>query len=316
MQCCSNHLNSLLSSIIPTLLKQNARTVLDNARVSGVNCNVLYGNDQVFLDAFIDAYVCKIAGGDTQVKKKNNDICTYSDHHFEFDLSFENFMDQIKYIRDIQKNKTIIDDVRVVYIKNLTKSRGKLLHHFIDNATFNLVIFISSPKLQDIDANIMSRASLVNMAFDKDAMYGYCNNNIREVSRAEFDTLYALSLGNMINLVLRLECNNDIQFEKALVELLDAMLGSRSFLVCVTKIREFVYKAYHLNVPFAYMSRLILNKYKDSPKIRKIAALCASCDHKNKTVYKDIFVYEYFFLELRDVIKEKEMKKSFKDVGK
>jgi hypothetical protein len=158
----------------------------------------------------------------------------------------------------------------------------------------------------------MSRVSPINMAFDKDAMYDYCNNNIKELSRNDFDTLYSLSLGNMTNLVLRLECNNDIQFEKTLVELLDAMMGSRSFLVCVTKIREFVYKAYHLNVPFAYMSRLILKKYKDSPKFGKITALCASCDHKNKTSHKDIFVYEYFFLELRDVIKEK----PFKDVVK
>ena len=297
----------MLSNILENtrvLLKPNAASLLANGH-RDMNCFVIYGNDQLFLNAFIDLFVMKHADKKT-LNKKSTDLYDHSEYHYEFDFSKENYLEQLDFMKKLKKTKTLTDIVYVIYIKKLPQNKCKVLHNYIDKVPSNIIVFIAAEKLGTINTNIQSRASMIHIGFDKPAIYEYCmNNTAYKLDNDKFDTIYRECGGNIIAILLRLEsnlCPSD--FERRLSDLLVSLKSSRSFLVVITKIRDFVYKAYHMNVPFHYICRLIIKTQLEHPNIQRICELCARCEHTLNTTYKDIFIYEGFFIDLRDMLKK------------
>lgn len=281
------------------LLNDNAVRFLEYKDENQVGCFVVYGNDQIFVDEFVYTFLCH-----SKFTIYEKETHRYSDHHFEFDFSNEHYIDHIKTIKDMQRMKTINNKAHVVYIKHLPLSRCKYLHHLIDCAKGNMLIIISVSSLQNIDQCIRSRSIFINTYFPKAKCLNFIRNKLKlPVDDSRFDDIYAENYGNLISCIYRIENGEDVAIKKHLLTTLDIMQKSKSMLVIITTIREFIYKIYHVNIPFNWIAHQIILHYSTSPLITDIIECCAAKDHMLNLSYKEIFIYEKFFLEILAIIK-------------
>lgn len=276
--------------------------------LDGINALIIYGNDHLFLDTFVDICICK-HNQVQKISKKQTDTHEFSDFHFTFDFSSEHFRENINTIKSLAKTRSISGKPHIIHIKKVNKSKCKLLHGLIDNNNGNIIFIITTQKLMDIDDRLNSRSFKMNLSFPKQNIIKFCENELPfEYNTSIFEDVFSLSRGNLISVILRLECENNVQFENIIYDFLDTLKNSKSFLTAISNTRNIVYKLYHMNIQFPYVCNLIIHKYKDSSsKSQRIIECCANYDHMMNTAYKDIFVYERFFLDILEIIKEKDV---------
>lgn len=309
MESYSESLTFLLSdiqNILPSLVGETSRKFMQlESCLDGINSLVVYGNDSVFLDAYVDLCLQKHYGVD-KLNKRHTETHVVSDHHFEFDFSTEFFSDNIESIKKLSKTKSITCKPHIVYIKKVNRNKCKSLHGLVDNT--NIIFIISTPKLFDIDDNIDSRSLKINLAFSKQNIILFLESKLSRLlkSMEMFDEAYTLTKGNLIGIILRLECENNIYFETSFYRFLEGLEKTRSFLTLVNNIRDMIYKIYHINAQFPYVSSLVINRFKDNPKLCDVVQCCAKYDHMMNNAYKDIFVMEKFFLDIVEIVKNKD----------
>lgn len=250
-------------------------------------------------------------GGVTGINRRDAGAYVCSDVHSEFDLSLENYEEQLEALKSLKRGNTLTGSQRLVYIRRVPKEKCRLLHRYTEG-THGLIIFVGTQRLCDMDECIRSRASLINLAFEKEAVYGYCTEHIDPtITWESFERCYHLALGNIIGTVLRLEClPGGTLIDASIKELIRSLKAAKSFLSIVTNIREFVYKAFHLNIPFPQICRSVIDVTREDVGAPQVVAICATYEHMLSMTYKDLFVYEMFFLELRDTLKAKKPLKS------
>lgn len=309
MESCSKGLAILLNGVqdhVDGLVKDIPAQLLAQPSLD-FGCAVIYGNDPIVLDAFFYKMVRNLHEKD-KLTLRQNELYTYSDYHFEFEFDSD-FMAHIQTIQGIKRSRSINGSPHLVYIKGLTKPRCKYLHHIIDTLGNNMVVVIAARSLCDVDENIRSRALMLNLSLDRDKMFAFCERHVKPGLDAEvFNEAYARSLGNVVGTILRIESGGFFAFEECVLKTVDTMQKSKSFLSAVLAMRETAYKIFHMNVPFAAVCKVILERFRDSAKQGTIAECCACHEHMISMTYKDLFVYERFFMEVMQIAKIPEPK--------
>ena len=296
---CNPSLYILLNDIkqnIRSLLRPNAVSLLNKGPM-GQTCFVIYGNDPMMLDTYFDTL--KVSGPLTN--------CSV----FQYNIQDDNYKEHVESIRQLQKTKTVDNINYLIHIKRVNIQRSSMLHALIENIPDHTVIIISCHNLGFIDAFIRSRACAINISFLKENIKTFFETSESiAYDLSTFDTTYYESRGNIINMILRYLCGS-LRFEEAFVTFLESCEKSRSFLACVMRVREMIYKVFHLNIPFSYICQLTIKhvgkkRYsgsKMSQKMQALAQLCAESEYRIHKSCKDLFVYEKFFLDLLDIIR-------------
>lgn len=257
------------------------------------NCIVLHGNEPWFLEAY-----CK------KILQAQN-VCNMT---MVCDMAAENYLDQVDKIKTLKTLRTINQQPHYIYVKNLRRNRCRFFHHIIDHID-NMVVIIESPRLSEIDECMQSRGVFVNLTTKREKILEYCK--ARNISIEGLEAAYAKSLGTLTGTVLRM--NHIPMIDTAVIGLLDKALKARSFLVIMTDIKGFVQKAFHLNVPLSYLCRVVLLHYQlHDDQMRVLSEVSAKYDHKVNTTYKDLFVYEKYFMEVLDILKQAPVKRGRK----
>jgi hypothetical protein len=295
-----SYLQDLLNTDIDELLEDSSKRLIPELP-NITNCIVLYGNEPWFLEA----YCKKIVGA------QNCDLSMVCD------MTADNYIDQVDNIKTLKTLRTINQRPHYIYVKNLRRNRCKFFHHIIDRIE-NMIIVIESPRVSEIDECMKSRGVFVNLTVKREKMLEYCK--ARDISVEGFEVAYAKSLGGLTGTLLRLNHVGDITLDAAVIGLLDKCVKARSFLVVMIDIKGFVQKAFHLNVPLSYLCRVVMVHYQTQGKLsvdqmRALSEVSAKYDHKVNTTYKDLFVYEKYFIEVLDILKQAPVKRGRKKPG-
>lgn len=309
MQNYHPHIATLLSKIhevLPKLIRPSAFSVLLCKEPAATS--ICYGNDQVFLDAFFELFVCSQNGIPKIITKEATDVnYKFSDFHFEFDLSKETYTEQLEELKNLKRIKSISGKPHLIHVKGLNRSKCRLLHHFVDKLGDQIILFISVPSLQELDECIRSRGVSINLSFEKTALQMYCHECGISVKQEDFDRAYSQARGNIIQILYRFGAPKTAMERQIISGLLDAE-KSNSFLEAASKLRDLVYKVYHLTVPLNVISVGIINHFQGSSKLPLIVEASAKYEHLQTMTYKDIFIYERYFLEILHILQQKEVK--------
>lgn len=289
----------MLNTDIDELLEDSIRRLIPELPTI-TNCIVLYGNEPWFLEA----YCQKI------VRAQNCDLTMVCD------MTAENYIDQVDKIKTLKTLRTINHCPHYIYVKNLRRNRCRFFHHIIDRID-NMIIIVESPRVSEIDECMKSRGVFVNLTVKREKMLEYCK--ARDISVEGFEDAYAKSLGGLTGTLLRLN-NPPPMIDAAVIGLLDKCVKARSFLVIMIDIKGFVQKAFHLNIPLSYLCRIVMVHYQTQGKLtidqmRALSEVSAKYDHKVNTTYKDLFVYEKYFIEVVDILKQAPAKRGQKKLG-
>jgi hypothetical protein len=285
----------MLNTDISELLEDSSKRLIPELP-NLTNCIVLYGNEPWFLEAYCRKIVCA----------QNCDLAMVCD------MTAENYLDQVDNIKTLKTLRTINQRPHYIYVKNLRRNRCKLFHHIIDRID-NMIIIIESPRISEIDECMKSRGVFVNLTVKREKILEYCK--ARDISVEGFETAYAKSLGGLTGTLLRLN-HPPPAIDAAVIGLLDKCIKARSFLVIMTDIKGFVQKAFHLNIPLSYLCRIVMVHYQlTADQMRALSEVSAKYDHKVNTTYKDLFVYEKYFIEVLDILKQAPVKRGRKTPG-
>jgi hypothetical protein len=280
-----------------------------------LNNIILYGNDKKYADSYFLTYLKNLY----QVNKikLNNGIYNYinhsnisseivykySDYHFEFDYSDKH----IQFIKSIVKNKCISNRQVVFYMRNIDN-----VHRIHQSALTRLMeqyqnvkFIITTKNISKVNISILSRAIKINISFPIERVRIFMNTFLKtEYDIITFEDLYKKSDNNIIIYI----SNHDngytqTKLVKFLYNLLDSIVKDRNHLNVVMKIREFCYKLYHLNIPFNYISKKVIEHYTHTKYIIDIISISAHCDYMTCIGSKQILVYEKYFLKIFKIIK-------------
>lgn len=305
-------------------IRTHPLSLLDKG-ISGIRSFIFYGHDQILLDIYVDTFICRLCNIEhSNLVRKKHELYTYSDYHFEIDLSSDQRTELLNFIKHLKRTPSMTGKPHIIHIKNITNIICRQLHHILDIMNHNIVIMVSTPSLMNVNDVLKSRSEIVNLTPMKDQ----CMNIISHVMNVNdiyvetnvFDKLYTSSNGNMIQILLRMFTPDfTTNIETNIITSINDMLKMRSFLTLITKIRDLTQKIYHINAPFKYIAKVIIQKYHNHSNIHDIIQLCACTEHEILLAYKELFVYEKFFIELIEIIKNKEKlketkKKALKDL--
>ena len=297
------------------LLHVQASSIIQKG-VQGSRYFVLYGNDQMFLDHFIDTYIC-LTYNTKNIQTKEHMLYMYSDYHFQFDITKDTYTEQLQAMNQLKKTSNITGRHHILHIRGIQKKRCKLLHHYIDtNNTDRVIVFITTPSLSAIDDALKSRCEIVNMAFSKEKQKHFCLQNIPNITEELFETAYHISHGNFTQTILRLKFDMCTNLEKYIIELFESILKCRTFLPVITKIREGIQKLYHINTPLDYICKIIIHEYRNTQYNEEIIKVCADCQHTSLLTSKDILVYEKMFIDIYKILKYNQKTKLKKGLKK
>lgn len=297
------------------MVETTKRLIDEPTIITELNNILLFGNDQLFIDTFIEIVILKFYEAD-RISYHIQDNYKVSEYHFEYDFSTEHYIDHINHIKQLMKLKTMNNKPHIVHIKRLPKNRCKFVHYLLEGNKGNMIFFISAPSLSPIDDAIKSRCLLLKMVFPLEKCLSYCSefNVISEEKTHDFNKIYSSLGGNIISILIyyeNIQNNMNLRYEEALKKTLDVIEKTKSFLVAITTIREFIYKIFHLNIPFNEICKKVIQIYGESLsryKMQKLCELSACLEHKLSTTYKDIFIYEKYFIEVGSILKEKDVK--------
>ena len=279
-----SYLSDLLNTDIDVFLEDKQRQLIPILPELS-NCVVLHGNEPWFLEA----YFKKIIHGKGV---RASMIC---------DMIADDWMHQIDNIKELKTMNAINHQVHYVYVKNLKRAKCRYFHHTVDHGA-NMVMFFECKTAADLDECMRSRAFYVNLAISKQSLERYCRDNNMDVSR--INEAFDKSLGNATSTLLRM--NNTPLIDKCVIGLLEKAMKARSFLVIMTDIKDFVQKAFHLNIPLSYLCRILIFHYQDKlheTQVQSLVQTSAQYDHKVNTTYKDLFVFEKYFMQVLDILK-------------
>jgi hypothetical protein len=129
----------------------------------------------------------------------------------------------------------------------------------------------------------------------------YEETKVHKLSFKEFEELFTNVTTNrdLIIMLMNHEHGYDIpSIFKILDEMLDKIKKEKKKIEIIKKIRDFVYKSYHLTIPLDVICKFAINKYKNEHFITDLLVLCAKCSDEIARGNKDILVYEKFFIKL------------------
>jgi hypothetical protein len=279
-----SYISDLLNTDIDVFLGDKQRGLI-SVLPDLTNCVVLHGNEPWFLEAYYKKVLYE-KGTRTSI------LC---------DMLAEDHMNQIDKIKELKTMNAINHQVHFIYVKNLKRAKCKYFHHTIDHGC-NMVLFFECKSAADLDECMQSRAFFVNLAIPKETLEKYCQDN--NIDNANINEAFNKSLGNMTSTLLRMK--NTPHIDQCITGIFDKAMKARSFHVIMTDIKEFVQKAFHLNIPLSYLCRVIIFHYQDKlheDQMRSLVQVSAQYDHKVNTTYKDLFVFEKYFMQVLDILK-------------
>ena len=300
-------LNQLDKHVVSLISPKYSKMISHPHEFNDLNIILLFGNHKKYIDAFVNAFIMSLHSKDKLIKTTsayNDDIAyTYSDHHFEFPYSIKH----VAFIKTIVNNRSISKQQTLFYLKDVdlaSKNDQNALSRIVEKHN-NVKFIMSSKNTSNIHQNIISRSSLINLAFPPIQIYnlmtrlGHVTSDFPNFE-LEFNGKYQR------NIILFLTCKQTPnKMETLLFETIILIKKERNMLQVVIKIRELCYKLYHMNIPLRYICQLVLNKYNDSKHIAELVNICAKAEHNSVTCSKSILMYENFFLRLYKFIKNR-----------
>lgn len=224
----------------------------------------------------------------------------YSDYHFELVYSDKH----IQFIKSIIKNKNILNSPFVFIIKNIdltSKTSQAPIKKLIDNTGSSAIFIFLTKTLNKVEMPIISRSMLINTSFKIENIYNVFKiQNPYEIMNLEnFTSEYNKCNKNIIAFLIQYEYNfKKLRILEQLDNLLDYLQKEKNMCKIIMRIREYVYRAYHVTFQLQEICKYIIDKYKNETYIIDIVNLASECDIEIIKSKKDILVYEKFFIKL------------------
>jgi len=278
---------------------------------------VLYGNEQIFLKVI--AYkIIKAFFGASNIQKRSSvfsyvganstqhDIeYMHSDYHFEFDYSEKH----VKLMKSILTNRPFGNRKFVFLITGIVgnvEASQLPLKQMIDIENNSIFIFITR-SIGRLHESIRSRSVEFNASFPLAKLHKYLLEKVpdADLDLKTFTSLYHESNRSMMAVLIKLEHQeNSIRLFDYLDKLLTSLKKDKNQLQVINNIREFVYKVYHLAIPFKIIAEYVVQKCAKSTKatdIYDVVQIAANCEREAAISNKDILLYEKFFVNLRQL---------------
>jgi hypothetical protein len=303
---------------VETLSNPTCKKLLGNGKsfCGDIRSVILYGNEMMFLKVIAERLVKSIFDIQTLQKRTNtfphttaagttSDIeYIHSDYHFELMYSEKH----IKFMKSLLSNRAFENRKFVFIITGLEHSDISIqlpLKQMIDMENNSCFIFVCST-LGKMHQTLMSRSAIINTSFPIKQIHNYVLTKVPTINieLKDFTDLYYKSQQSVIAVLIKLEFGDKpIKFFEHIDVLLNTIKKEKNQLTAIIAIREFVYKAYHLTVPFTTIAYHVIRFYSKSKgdMIHNIVRIAAECDAAIAVSSKDILIYEKFFLELRQL---------------
>ncbi len=256
-------------------------------------CIILYGNEEVFLNviwnSFLKNNVKYLPNNNTSTKKgifkcpinKIDIEYDYSNHHFVIDYTDKH----LPFIKHICSHKPFQNQNKTIILQNLHKIKNVnnqlCLKHEIDSQ--NIQFIITTPCLSKIHENIKSRSCCINCSFDYTKVAAVLGISKESLFETGPNVLITLSGEKMESLKILIKLD----------ALLDKIKTSKSQIIIINTIREYVYNIYQLSIPLDWIMKYVIKKYAKTKQITQIISICSKVSGNGH-----ILSYEMFFLEL------------------
>ena len=305
----SRFLDSLDENLV-TIVKDTPASILrDPKKLEYQTSVILHANQPVYLEKYAYLYLKRRFGIEnlhvrhehlTHDKKILPYIC--SDYHFEFDFSDK----YIPFMKSILSNQSILSDKPFIFVlKNLhnaNKSSQMALTRMIDTAANTKFIFTCS-RLSFVENPIKSRSLMVNISFEIAKLHDFTLRFTgRNMTCDEFRETYAFHDYNYIVMLCELVTKNTSKFDTALKTLLTKLVKPKNNLSLILDIREFCYRAFHLNIPFSHICKRIIENFAHHDKIHDMVQLLSKEEHATKITSKDLLIYESTFIRISMIV--------------
>lgn len=215
--------------------------------------------------------------GVKSVRKGTTEDVTYgySDIHMEFTMTEES----MAHIKSIVRNKTI-DNKKFVFLIKQPCRRLMSLHKRFFEKQVNAVFVFAVSRLNSMASDVKDMCWCVNCSFPETKIREYLGDEFWEGE-------------DFLNMLVRARYGvKQTKMETAIDRFLEMPLGSDNGRAC----RELAHQLYHLNVPFPWLAKYILRKWKGAKA--ELVMFAAEGDAMNMTTRKSILVFEQFLLRV------------------
>lgn len=297
-----------INEYLPRLINEIALSIINNPKIlDDIHSIIIYGNQSLYLEKWVHLYLQKLNNTTklnlfNRIFQSNSENIDYvsSLYHFEFDYSDK----YIALIKSIINNDPISSNPYVWLIKNIDRTSKNYqypLSRIIDKSENSRYIFTST-NLSLIDKSLISRSLLINLSFNIDKMWIITKEIINDENLAfsDFKQSYYLNDNHILNLLSK--SSHNILHDKYLNKLLIIIEKGKKNYDIINSIRQYCYKIYHLNIPFNYIAKYIINHYSQHESIHKIVTIFAEQESILKKCNKQLFAYEKSFIELSLII--------------
>lgn len=293
---CSIELTDFLSNLdenIYELVKPSTKNILQNPEILDIyNSIVLYGNDNIYLEAFFKALLKKnnpnvnmlLKSAEYEYKEHNKtNTVDYKYNNVYYELNYTD--NHIKFIISIINNKHINGAKHIFLLKNFEVSSQPAIKRILDKCN-HVQFFIMSKNMKSIHNTLLSRSFLINIAFPMENMIKFTGG--KTVTNTLVSTIAGI--------------DGKIRVEVMLDDVLTKLTKSKNEYEIIMTIRDYCYKIYHMCIPFDFIAKYVINKYTTHKKIREIVHAAAECDYLLTIGSKDIILFETFFLKLYKIL--------------
>lgn len=317
-----------LDVYIPVLLRDCTQRIIEKRLLTDIKAMLVYGNEYAILNRigqYIVKHHCQVdtlklrSVTLTLEDKPNKPQLEYltSEYHMEFELN-EYSLDHIK---SIIANQTISGREFIFIIKNaepeLNRNLYLALRRLVDvNPSARFII--TTTNITFLEKSLVSRCLLLNSVFPlKNILKSglFQDLNLQSVN-LNWSNLYSDCNYNIISFIQGVASNGEqLLWQNTVIKLMKVITEEKNQLKLITKIRECVYKLYHIGVRLPDISALIIReiprllpKKHQSKKalnnfMHKLVHHIANCDAIRTNVgNKDILVYERLFLGIYQLL--------------
>ena len=177
----------------------------------------------------------------------------------------------------------------------------------------NACFVIYARNISKVPNTILSRCSLMNLAFPINNIYNTLNRLLdthSQVNKDTFESEYASTGYDILSYIMKYSLSiTTTCLDEVVIKHFDNVIKEKNILNVIMTTRELSYKLYHINFPISMLSHIIINKHKDKDNINDIVSTCADCDALAATSKKDVLVYEKMLLQLYHLIKKSKVAK-------
>lgn len=305
-----------LDNNLPCLLKTHAMNIIDSDPIGGVNMVLLHDNEYAILNR-IAFLIVKKHNSHSQINCReyffdnttpDNGSYIASEYHFEFELSEQS----LNYIRNIIKNKPIINNEFIFVIKNASQNVNRNLYlelrRLIDTSNISRWI-MTMERATFLDKSLQSRALMINCNFPLENVLKCCQLPL-EVDK--YSHIFMKARGNVVNFIQLISTSNtSLLWQDSFDTFMTNVLKEKKQVNVINASREMAYKLFHVGIPLAEFCRYIVFKHGES--IVDIIPTIAQCDHvcskhNECLLYEKVILEVYKQLQIASLCKSKSVK--------